>query len=86
MSHRAALGLASGALSSARSVIFSVFTCPNVHLSHVSHAGWRQSSFPAYSTTLVRISGLLASLPSNWRRGVPQGLESPLVLCFCRCE
>lgn len=58
----------------------------NTHLSPVSHAGWRQSSFPAFSTTLVRTSGLSVSLPSNWRRDVPRGLASPLVLCFCRCE
>jgi hypothetical protein len=59
--------------------------CPvNAHRSSVSHAGWRQNSFLAFSMTLVRISGLSASLPSNWRRGVPHGLESLLVLCFCR--
>jgi hypothetical protein len=58
----------------------------NAHLSPVSHAGWRQNSFLAFSTTLVRIFGLSVSPPSNWRRGVPRGLESPLVLCFCRCE
>ena len=51
-----------------------------------SHAGWRQSSFPAFSMTRVPIFGLSASPPSSWRRGVPRGLGSPLAMCFCRCE
>lgn len=63
------------------------FTCPtNAHFSPVSHAGWRQNSFLAFSTILVRIYGLSASPPSNWRRGVPRGPENLLAPCFCKCE
>ena len=52
----------------------------------ISHAGWRQSSYPVFSMTRVQISGPLESPPWSWHRGVLLDRGNLLVTSFCKCE
>jgi serine/threonine-protein kinase OSR1/STK39 len=56
------------------------------YLSHLSHAGWLQSSYPVSNTIRAPTSGPSASQPSSWLRAVPHDHENPLAPSFLTCE